>query len=194
MIRIVVAGLVVAGLALGIWLLWPDGDAVGDTATTIAAAPETTTTTVSADPTTTPPEVSTTSTVEEFRVVETVEEAEEILRELWFGWFEGIYNQDEERIREVVATEERVETARSQFGVAEFLTAPEAGHLIFEETEILRADEECLAVWAIMAVSGFRTGATSGVFVIRRADGQWLRLTTWASPNDLWEADCESIL
>ena len=150
MIRIVVAGLVVAGLALGIWLLWPDGDAVGDTATTIAAAPETTTTTVSADPTTTPPELSTTSTEGESHVVETVEEAEEILRELWFGWFEGIYNRDVERIREVVATEDQVEQARAQFGVMEFFSQPMAKNIIFDESEILRSDDNCLAIWTVL--------------------------------------------
>ena len=179
MIRIVVAGLVVAGLALGIWLLWPDGDAVGDTATTIAAAPETTTTTVSADPTT-PPEVSTTSTVEEFRVVETVEQAEEILRDLWFGWFEGIYNQDEERIREVVATEEYLAAGIAAFASLAFSDVPSPEGISFGGSEILMATEECLAFWSSSNTTFLPPGPDrEGVDVIRRVDTDWRLFSSW---------------
>ena len=108
--RWAIAGLVVVGLGVGVWLLWPDGDAAGPTTTTVLAA-ATTTTSESIDETTTT-SAAVTTTVVESHVVETVEEAEAILRELWFGWFAGIYNQDEDRIREVVATEE----FRSQAG------------------------------------------------------------------------------
>lgn len=193
--RIVVAGLVVAGLALGIWLLWPDGDAVGDTATTIAAAPETTTTTVSADSTTTPPEVSTTSTVEEFHVVETVEEAEEILRELWFGWFEGIYNQDEERIREVVIQESQVQAGIDAFG-SEFITQPQPTDITLTEVEILRSDDECLAVFAALDITAFRgpDALVEGVLVARRSEGRWKVLSNWIHRDDLWDADCDALL
>ena len=105
-------------------------------------------------------------------MVTSVEEAEEILRELWFGWFEGIYNQNEDRIREVVVLEETVETAKESFGV-EFLAAPRADDLAFGETEILRSDEECLAVWTVLQVSGFRVGESGGV---RDSSMDWRRL------------------
>ena len=112
-----IAGLIVVGLAIGVWLLWPRGESASPVSTTVLAVEPTTTrgsdTSTSATPT------STTVVNSESHIVETVEEAEEILRELWFGWFEGIYNQDEDRIREVVATEESVEEAKSQFGQVE---------------------------------------------------------------------------
>ena len=194
MIRIIVAVLVVAGLAFGIWLLWPGGDTARDTATTVAASP-TTTTTVLDVPATTLPADTTTSSVADSHVVETVEEAEEILRELWFGWFEGIYNQDEDRIREVVATEEQTVEAISVFG-ANFVAPPSKRAIGLADVEILRSDRECLATWAVLDVSGFRDpdAITGTVLVARRSDAKWKILSTWTSRGDLWEADCEVLL
>jgi hypothetical protein len=89
-IRWTVAGLIVVGLLVGIWMVWPREET--STPTTTPQAAGTTTT----ESTTTTASVTTT-TVDPLQVreVETVEQAEAILRELWFGWFEGIYNEDE---------------------------------------------------------------------------------------------------
>ena len=192
MTRIAVAGLVVIGLAFGIWILWSDGDPASDTATTIAAAP--TTTTPVATPTTSLPAVTTTSLADGSHVVETVEEAEEILRELWFGWFEGIYNQDVDRIREVVATEDSVTQAIEQFAAMEFSREPHPDDIHFRDSEILRTDESCLAVWTALRLGGFREGETQNVHVLRLRDGHWVRLGLWVNTSDLWETDCDSVL
>ncbi len=111
--RRLVAGLIVVGLAVGIWALWPRENS-DPSPTTVPIAVETTTTTLLTTTTTAPP---TTSTTEDTHIVATVGEAEEILQALWFGWFEGIYNQDEDRIREVVGTQAMLDAARTQFGV-----------------------------------------------------------------------------
>lgn len=192
--RRVIVALIAVALAVAVFVLWPRSD--GENPSDPQAGPTTTTTTLSA--TTTTAAVSTTtswptSTVTDVQVVETVEEAEAILRDLWFGWFEGIYNQDEARIREVVILEETVETARASFGT-EFERAPEPTDINFSETEILRADGECLAVSTDLILTGFRTGRSSGVEVIRWTTDGWKSLSTWSDPNDLWEADCESSL
>jgi hypothetical protein len=126
-------------------------------------------------------------------VVTTVEEAEEILRELWFGWFEGIYNQDEDRIREVVVLEQTVETAKESFGV-EFDRAPRREDVGFADTNILHSDNSCLVVWTVLQLSGFREGSSDGVEVIRWTDDGWKSLSTWSREEDLWESDCESSL
>ncbi len=104
MARTAIVGLFAVVLAIGVWFLWPRGESASPAITTVQAVQPTTT--KASDITTSTILTSTTETASESHVVETVEEAEEILRELWFGWFEGIYNQDEDRIREVVATEE----------------------------------------------------------------------------------------
>ncbi|MEX2250445.1 MAG: hypothetical protein WD895_00070, partial [Acidimicrobiia bacterium] len=92
MIRRLIAGLVVVGLAIGVWALWPRGEPDPSPTTTVNAVGSSTTSIRVASRTTG-------STAAQTHVVTTVEEAEEILRALWFGWFEGIYNQDEERIK-----------------------------------------------------------------------------------------------
>jgi hypothetical protein len=130
--------LIVVGLIFGIWLVWP-GDQDPSSTTTPEAAETTTTESV-----TTTKQATTTTTLDPLQVpdVETVQQAEAILRELWFGWFEGIYNQDEDRIREVVATEEQVEEAREAFGEMEFIEPPDKEGFSFEGTEILRSDQD----------------------------------------------------
>ena len=186
MARYAVAVTLVIGLAVGVWWLWPRDDSASPSTTLLASTP----TTFASASTSTP---SDPATAAGSHVVETVEEAEEVLRELWFGWFEGIYKQDEDRIREVVATEEQVQTARDQFGVMEFVAPPTREGLVFSETEILRSDEECLAVWA--EVSGdFRPGSSEGVHVVRWNSESWTYLNYWALRDDLWPADCDALL
>jgi len=185
MARYAVAGIIVIGLAVGIWLLLPRDETSPTTTSPPSAAASTTTSTSTAEPTTT-----TTASEPDGHVVETVEEAEEILRELWFGWFEGIYNQDEDRIREVVASEEQVATAREQFGVMEFTSSPTEEALTFTGTEILRSDARCAAIWS-GPQSSFRPGSSSGVHVIRRVDERWVMVSYWLNRGDLWEQDCE---
>ena len=185
----VIAVLIAVGLAIGVWWLWPRGESADPVATTVLAA-EPTTTATDVFTSTTP--TSTTLANSESHVVETVEEAEEILRELWFGWFEGIYNQDEDRIREVVATDRQFDLAASQFGVMTFDKVPLHNDLAYSKTEILRADDECLAVWTTTSISGFTSRRTADVHVIRWRDGEWRFFSLWTFRNDLWEGDCAS--
>ncbi len=121
MVRWLIAGLLVVGLAIGVWMVWPDEEPSSSSNTTIAAV-DTSTSSAPADSSTTTTEPTSTTTSAD--VVTTVEQAEEILAALWFGWFEGIYNQDEARIREVVGSQTALDNAMSQFGVMEFRRLP----------------------------------------------------------------------
>lgn len=189
-VRRVIAVLIAVGLAMGVYLAWPrDGDDSDDGVTLSS----TTTTAVTVSTTTTTLAGTTTTTGATSHVVTTVEEAEEILRELWFGWFEGIYNQDEERIREVVVLEEMVAQARESFDV-EFNRAPVPNDISFSEIELLRSDKDCMAVWRVLTLSGFRDGSSSGVEILRWTDRGWQSLVTWRFRSDLWEADCDASL
>lgn len=188
MIRRLAAGLIVVGLAVGIWALWPR-DGSDPTSTTVPLAVETTTT---LDPATTVAESSTTTAGT--HVVTNVEEAEEILRALWFGWFEGIYNQDENRIREVVGTQTALDNARSQFGVMEFEREPQVGDITTSDSEILTSDNECLAIWTTLTLSGFRSGSSTAVHVLRIRNGEWVSVGLWELKDDLWNQDCQAEL
>lgn len=195
MIRRLAAGLIVVGLAVGIWALWPRDDSDPSPTTTPTAVE----TTATIPRTTTTTSVVTTSFVTTStaatHVVATVEEAEEILRDLWFGWFEGIYNQDEARIREVVGTQAMLEAAREAFG-ASFTEAPTRDGVLLSQSELLRSDEDCLVAWSTIDVSSFRGESSDSqmVTVMRWVDDTWKLATTWALKEDLWDADCESQL
>jgi hypothetical protein len=191
--RRVIAALVVVGLAVAVIVFWPRDDSddppdTGAVGSTTTIPPATTTTSAGSD--------TTTTSALQIREVETVEQAEAILRELWFGWFEGIYNQDEDRIREVVVLEETVETARESFGTMSFSDRPALEDIQLANSELLRSDSDCLAVLADLDVSRFRPDATgtSGVYVMRRVDSRWKLLSVWPKQDDLWEADCDSRL
>jgi hypothetical protein len=195
--RRAISVLVVVGLALAVVLLWVNrgGDSPPGTqaqASTTALPPATT----SLPPDTTTLATTTTTSPTEIEIVETVEQAEAILRELWFGWFEGIYNEDEDRIREVVVLEETVEQATQSFGVLEFSMEPAVEDIALEETELLSSDSECLAVWVLLDVSSFRPGASGapGVNVLRHINGAWRILSVWPNRGDLWQEDCDSEL
>jgi hypothetical protein len=190
MIGRIVAGLVVIGLAVGVWTVWPRDDSgptatsATTTSTTSTTDTETTTTTVASTTTTGPPEAG---------IIDTVEEAEAVLTELWFGWFEGIYNQDVDRIKEVVASQARLDSAVSAFSEMEFDSVPTRSGIHVSDIEMLRADDDCTAVWAHLEVS-FRGGASQSVQILRVVDGQWKSVSSWVSKDDLWEMDCDSQL
>jgi len=188
-----IAGLIVVGLAIGVWLLWPRGESASPVSTTVLAVEPTTTrgsdTSTSATPT------STTVVNSESHIVETVEEAEEILRELWFGWFEGIYNQDEDRIREVVVTEEFLNAGIEAFEALEFTSPPTREAISFDDSELLEATAECIAIWTTGTVEFLGSNReNTGVDVLRRTNNTWQILSTWLYKDDLWQADCESRL
>ena len=190
-IRPLVAGLILVGLAVGIWALWPRENS-DPSLTTVPAAVDSTSTTLAPTVTTTLPTPSTTA---DTPVVDTVEEAEEILQALWFGWFEGIYNQDEDRIREVVGTQAMLDAARDASD-APFTARPSIEGVRLNQTEVLRSDEACLVVWMGIDVSAFRGEGSQSqmVAVLRRTDDTWKLASTWTHKDDLWDADCESEL
>ena len=194
MVTKVIAALVVIGLAVGVWWLWPRDDPISPSSTTLPSAQGSTTD--PAETTTTTSSVTSTTVMDsESHVVETVEEAEEILRELWFGWFEGIYNQDEDRIREVVATDEFLKAGVEAFDALEFTSPPSRQAIRFLSADLLLASDQCTAIWSISDAEFRAAGpARHGVEILRRVDEKWKLLSSWAEKEDLWEADCDTQL
>jgi hypothetical protein len=183
------AGLIVIGLAVGVWIIWPDPEPVATTTTLAAATP---TTTASTTQLTTTTNATTTTTLVE--VVDSAAEAEALLRELWFGWFEGIYDQDVDRIKEVVASQNQLDAAIAAFGVMTFESPPTRDGIVLSDIEILRADAGCTAIWVQVQVSGFREAEFFGVHVFRYLDRSWMFVAIWEFTNDLWEGDCEALV
>jgi hypothetical protein len=109
------------------------------------------------------------------------------------GWFEGIYNQDEDRIKEVVASQTQLDSARDAFGTMSFTSAPTFDGVEVSDVEILLADSDCVAVWASLQVT-FRDGSTEGVHVFRTAESGFGFVNLWPLRGDLWNQDCETQL
>ncbi len=193
MIRRLVAGLIVVGLAVGVWLVWPKADQDPTTTTALPDAVATTTTTTVLVTTSTML-AETTSSSGESHVVTTVEEAEAILRELWFGWFEGIYNQDEDRIREVVGTQAFLSAGLEAMDSLGFNEIPTRDAIKFDDLQVLQSDETCLAVWVTASAPFVETStdANSSVDVARWAGDRWVLVSTWQFKEDMWEPDCEA--
>lgn len=198
--RTAILTLVVVGLLAAVWLLWPDASedespatAAPTASTTDTTEPEASITTTSSAVSTTSSAASTTTSVPETHVVETVEEAEEILRDHYSRWFAGIYEEDEDLIRSTVVLDSQVEAAVSQFGIMDFSQPPTVEGLSVADIEVLRSDRECLALWSTVSAS-FREGSSTGVLVFRKVNGEWKFLSSWQVREDLWEADCESQL
>jgi hypothetical protein len=188
-----IAVLLAAGLAIALLLLWWFRP-VEDTPPVTEAAPATTTTTTTTLATTTTTLSTTTTTTDAgSHVVETVEEAEEILAFHYYRWFTGIHDEDEELIRSLVILDSQAEAAVNQFGSMEFTGAPSLDGFEFVDTEILQSDAGCLAIWSLSSAD-FRPGSSEGVTIFRWHDSQWKFLSSWRFREDLWEADCDSLL
>jgi hypothetical protein len=86
-----------------------------------------------------------------------------------------------------------VASAKESFGV-EFIREPHLDDISFRASELLRSDGECVALWTIMELSGFREGEAQNVHVLRWTDGRWQMLSSWLYREDIWESDCESVL
>ena len=192
MARRLIAGLIVVGLAVGVWVLWPRGDSDTTTTTPVPLALATTT----SSGVTTSSTSTASTTLPDSHVVTSVEEAEEILRELLYSRFLAIFEEDEVLLQELVASEGAYDSGRDAFGQVGFSQQPTRGAIGLSALELLRADESCMAVWTALDTSEFLegNGVSSGVVVLRRSDGRWKWMSLWQHKNDLWEADCESLL
>ncbi len=117
-----------------------------------------------------------------------------ILQDLWFGWFDAIYQKDPDALWEVVATEEKhragVEAMNSDF----FLSAPTVEGLGVELRQILLDRTDCLVTYASLDATQFRgtSATTTRVDVMWPAiDGSWRLATAWDAPGGSWILDCD---
>lgn len=192
---------VIAALAVAIWAaVAQGGDEIPSTTTTLppstTSAPPTTisTTTVAptsttTTPTTTPAETTATTVDAEARA----EEVRLILQDLYFRWFDAIYRNDEEAVREIAATQNNLDDFRNAIEEMDLPSAPDPGDIQIHDVEVLRWDESCLVVYSVLDLSNWRgDGAISeGVDVLLPVEGEWRLGTAWGNKSDLWQQDCE---
>lgn len=183
-------------LVVAVWAALASGDdepSPSTTASTTTSAPPTSTTVTSTSTTsvpttsTTAPSTSTT-TNEEARV----EEVRLILEDLYFRWFEAIYNNDEEAVRQVIATERGLANFQRAVDESDLPDPPDEGDINIQSLEILQDDSDCLVTYSHLDLTRWRgAGAQSEVVDVLWPSGHgWRFATSWQSKEDLWQDDC----
>lgn len=192
---------VIVALAIAIWVAVQSGDDPAPTSTTASTVAPTTqppattaTTTASTTSTTAPSTTATTAPPTTVDDEARVEEVRLLLEELYFGWFEAIYHNDEDRVSAVVATNDRLEAFRVAAQSHTYERAPKHEEIQVRDIEILRDAPDCLVVYSILDLTSWLgEGAVStGVDVLWPYKGSWRRAGLWSSKDDLWQTDCDA--
>lgn len=183
-----VAAAIVVGLAALVAVLLRENPTPITTTTTIGAAAPTTTST---SPSTTAATTTSTVTAEQRQA-----EVEMILQELWFGWFDAIYNKDADGLWEVVATTPRHEDGVRAMETLEFIAPPTMDAIRVVRSELLLDRSDCLVVDHAIDLSGFAgPGSVAQTVSVLWPDTRhgWRFATNWENADDLWLMDCDSV-
>ena len=115
-----------------------------------------------------------------------------LLEELYFGWFEAIYHNDEDRVREVIATAVYLDAFHEAAESMELPRAPTRSDVRITDLEILRDDQSCLVIFSTLDLTDWRgpEATVEGVNVLLRHDGKFKLGTAWTNRSDLWHTDC----
>jgi hypothetical protein len=180
----------VLALAAG-WMIWRDRSTPGPT-TTLLAAPTTTpepSTTVAISTTF---ETSTTATTEEQREAE----VEQILTDLWFGWFDAIYRKDAEALWQVAANENYYTTGIEAMEALDFIDAPDMSAVEVDTQDVLLDREDCLVAFSEITARFIQGSPTSTQVNVLWFDPRygWRFASAWRHSSDLWQADCDEVV
>ncbi|HKZ19635.1 MAG TPA: hypothetical protein VJQ57_05940, partial [Acidimicrobiia bacterium] len=110
----------VLALAAG-WMIWRDRSTPGPTTTFLASSTTVDEASTTTQLVTTSDDAITTSTA---TAEQRLAEVEQILTDLWFGWFDAIYRKDADALWEVVATSSKYESAVAAMDTLHFQTPP----------------------------------------------------------------------
>jgi hypothetical protein len=135
---------------------------------------------------------TTSTTTEEQRLAE----VEQILTDLWFGWFDAIYRKDPDALWDVVATSSKFDSAVAAMDTLEFQTPPSESALDVRVIEVLLDREDCLVAQSSTEAPFIQGSPSSQSVQVLWPDPArgWRFATSWVHPNDLWLADCDEIV
>jgi hypothetical protein len=156
-----------------------------------------------AAPTTTPAPSTTvviTTTVEASTTVPTEDqrqaEVEDILTDLWFGWFDAIYRKDADALWEVVATTAKFEAGVEAMNTLVFVHPPTPDGIDVKIDKLLLDRTDCLVPFGTTTAT-FLNGEPSvkGLEVLWPDPRHgWRLATSWVHAEDLWLADCDDVV
>src|SRR5690606_17654398 len=115
------------------------------------------------------------------------------LEDLYYRWFDAIYHNDEEAVREVIATERYLEDFMRAASSHTYPRPPEHSEIRISDIEILRDGAECLVVFVELDLSEWLDDQIPGstVQVMYPQGNSWAFASNWQHKGDLWEQDCE---
>ncbi|MEX2624809.1 MAG: hypothetical protein WD651_13905 [Acidimicrobiia bacterium] len=184
--RWMVAAAIVVGLAALVAVLIRQDP--NPTTTTIRATASTTTST---SPSTTAATTTSTTTAEQRQA-----EVEMILQELWFGWFDAIYNKDADALWEVVATAPRHDAGVAAMEGLDFVAAPTLDEIRIREVVILLDRADCLVVENSVDMTAFLGIVGDSTVNVLWPDQRygWRFATDWTNAADRWLDDCDNLV
>jgi hypothetical protein len=174
-------------------MIWRDRSTPGPTTTLLASPTTTAESPTTTQLVTTTAEGSTTSTTtEEQRLAE----VEQILTDLWFGWFDAIYRKDADALWNVVATTPFHEAGIAAMDELTFDAEPSSEQLGVTIVDVLLDRPDCLVVQNTVSMPFLVTNPSdSGVNVLWPDERYgWRFATAWVYPGDLWKADCDDLV
>jgi hypothetical protein len=183
-------GMIGVMLAALVWSLVSDGDSDPEAVPTTQITVAPTTTTTGPTTTTTVAETTTTSLDPDARVAE----VSRILEDLWIGWYDAIFREDESSLAEIVAVRLLYDDAVNAMGSAEFLAPPSDDTVAVSVYSILLDRPDCLVVHFQRDLRGIlgEEAQRDGVQVLwPREDGAYRLARLWTNPGDLWQDDCD---
>ena len=182
-----------AVLALTLIVLSVQGGSSLSPSTTTLSAESTTSAESSTSLSSTTTEATTVTTSAEQRLAE----VEEMLRDLWFGWFDAIYRKDPDALWEVVATTRSHDAGIAAMDTMRFIAPPTPEGVIIEHLKVLLDRSDCLVVDQTLNFSTFRgpgaIGSTVSVLWPNKSN-RFRFATDWQLPDDLWLQDCDNLV
>jgi hypothetical protein len=122
-------------------------------------------------------------------------EVEELLRDLWFGWFDAIYRKDPDALWQVVATTRFHDSGVAAMETLGFTSEPQADSFHIRSTDVLLDRSDCIVVYYELDASDL-VGQPAAPFVsVLWPDPRYgFRFATdWQYINDLWLQDCDNL-
>jgi hypothetical protein len=153
----------------------------------VAMPPPTTTTTASAPTATTAPPTTTTT------VLDRRAEIAEIVRDFYFGWFDGIYREDVDTLDRVAGTNSVYEQGVAAFGKVAFTAAPTRDAVGVDVKTVLLDRPDCLVVSADIDFRSFvaTDEVMPAVDVFFRVGEGWGRAVSYRYEQELWMVACD---
>ena len=120
-------------------------------------------------------------------------EVEEILRDFYYGWFDGLYRHDIDTIDRIAGSQAVLEQGIRGFGRLEFTAVPSRDAIGVDVKNVLLDRADCLVVSADIDFRSFvaTEEVMAAVDVFFRVGDGWGRAISYKYEQELWLVACD---